>query len=87
MTDDGSGFALSQGSEIGAIAFEWGTLDGSSSGEDLVLPYYAMSHPSDRTLDLTRDHVCGPATGAIWSRRQYTWYGQVVKDIWAEAKV
>jgi hypothetical protein len=85
--DNGAGLVPSGGSTIGAITFEWGTLDASSNGQDLILPYYAMNHPSDRTMELLRDHVCGPETGATWIRREYTWYGQVVKEFWGETKV
>lgn len=87
VMDNGTGLAPPGGSTIGAITFEWGTLDASSSGQDLILPYYAMNHPSDRTLELRRDCACGPETGATWIRREYTWYGQVVKELWGETKV
>ena len=82
--DDGTEHVLLQGSDIGKIAFEWGVFEGASGDEDLVLPYYAENYLSDRTFELKRDHICGPAIGAVWSRRQYTWYGQVKDDIWDE---
>jgi hypothetical protein len=74
------------GSVIDKITFEWGTFSGALGDEDLVLPYYAAECPSDRVMELKRDHICAPATGAVWTRRPYTWYGQVLGDFWNEAK-
>ncbi|KAJ4293394.1 hypothetical protein N0V90_008677 [Kalmusia sp. IMI 367209] len=82
--DDGTEHVLSQGTAIDRIVFEWGVFEGAFADEDLILPYYAEDHPSDRTVQLKREHICGPATGAVWTRRQYTWYGQVYEDFWDE---
>lgn len=83
--DDGTEHVMARGSSIGKIIFEWGTFVGVFGDEDLVLPYYAGEHLSDRTVELFRSHECGPANGAIWTRREYTWYGQVVEDFWNKA--
>ncbi|KAF2448469.1 hypothetical protein P171DRAFT_213342 [Karstenula rhodostoma CBS 690.94] len=79
---DGAAHIPSLGSVIDRIAFEWGPVDGEWA-EDLIIEYYAKEHPSDRVLELTQDHICGPATGATWIRRPYTWYGQVLGDFWS----
>lgn len=82
--DDGTECTVSQGSIVGKIAFEWGVFDGALGDEDLVLPYYASECPADRTVEMIRGHICAPAIGAVWSRKRYTWYGQVMGDIWQE---
>lgn len=82
--DDEGHDTFSRGSIVDRIAFEWGTFGGALGDEDLVLPYYAGEHPSDRVLELNRGHICAPATGAIWIRRPYTWYGQVLGDFWSQ---
>lgn len=87
ILDDGTHWTLSRGSDIAEIAFEWGGFDGALGDEDLILPYYAVDHAPDRTMELNRDHICGPATGAIWRRREYTWYGQVLESFWEQAKL
>jgi hypothetical protein len=83
---DEAGHVQLKGSVIDKIVFEWGTLGGALGDEDLILPYYAGECPADRVVELKRDHSCAPATGAVWTRRQYTWYGQVLGDFWSEAK-
>ncbi|KAF1969797.1 hypothetical protein BU23DRAFT_571321 [Bimuria novae-zelandiae CBS 107.79] len=72
--DDGTDYVFSRVGAIDEIIFEWGTLDMASGDEDLILPYYAREHPSDWTVEFMREHICGPATGAVWKRREYTCY-------------
>ncbi|KAJ4346655.1 uncharacterized protein N0V89_010586 [Didymosphaeria variabile] len=84
-TDDGTELVVSRGSAVERIAFEWGTFDGALGDEDLVLPYYASDCPDDRTTEFVRGHICAPATGVVWTRRRYTWYGQVLGDFWHES--
>jgi len=84
--DDGTKHTISENTAIGRIVFEWGLFDDTFSEQDLILPYYAGDHASDRTVELTRDPTCGRATGATWTRRPYTWYGCLVSECWKEAQ-
>lgn len=82
--DDGTEYVLGQGCAIDTIAFDWGKFTGAFADEDLILPYYAGDKPLDRNVELRRELVCGPTTGAVWTRKPYTWYGKVVEDFWGK---